>query len=954
MHSRSILLFVGICGMLLLPTTARAQGAIAGAVVDESGGVLPGVTVVAASPVLIEQERTAVTNGAGLYNIVDLRPGAYTVTFGLGGFSSVVREGIELSGSFVANVDATMVIGSVEETITVSGASPVVDVQSTIVEEVLTKERIAILPGSRTIKGRAALIPGVVVPGGNTGAVAHGSDSQDSHTMVDGYKAGQHLVGRGTGQLGVGSVTQTTEAAVEELVYDVGSQGAEYAFSGVRMNMIPKEGSNRFSAEFIGYGSNQNFEKDNQNQALKDDGFVYAPQLFAWDFNGVAGGPIQENKLWWFGSFAGSRSDTQVLDTFYKEGNPNTPEGKGGELATTGAHFNDSETIRVTHQVSSRDKLRYSYDRTVLVNPRGNFGRGVQPEAAWQLILDPTWLAQVKYTSAVSTRVLIEAGFSYQRGDFEVNFQPENGPGLIADWDLVTGIVQENHYISYLNTEKKKEFKASVSYVTGSHNIKVGFENRWATGYQRNPYNGDMQYRFTLAGAPFLVGVTNGLGANVQALHWDGGLFVQDSWTIDRLTLNLGARYDKFDAGILANDRPAGYFVDALSVPEIANTPSWNNGSIRVGGAYDLAGNGRTAVKGFFGMYVAGEAFSKTARFNPIYSQTDTRPWTDLNGDNTVINPDGTPQFAEIGPSNNPGFGGLAGTDVLDPNLPREKNVQYTLSLEQEIRPGWSMTGSYFRRRYYDQDWSDNLALSAADYQPFTFTGPADARFPAGGGELITAYNLDPSKATLQGADFVTLSDNFRVYNGLEVTADLNLPAAGFVITSWGMGKQEVDSCTAGRLENPNQLRFCNTTSPWRHIFKLTGGIPIPGDLTISGDFQIYDTPGAGLGSTAAFIRANHVVSTLPDGTALTQQRETVNLIEPYELLVEYYKQFNMRITKDFIMSGGARYRVLAEFNNVLNAGATRTFEQNYGARWLRTEAIQRGRLIRLGTQLTF
>ena len=393
-----------------------------------------------------------------------------------------------------------------------------------------------------------------------------------------------------------------------------------------------------------------------------------------------------------------------------------------------------------------------------------------------------------------------------------------------------------------------------MSYVTGSHNLKVGFENHWGTGFQRQPYNGDMQFRFTLNNFPFLVGVTNGVGASVQALHWDGGVFVQDSWTLDRLTLNLGARYDRFDAGILANNRPAGFFVDALSVPEIPNTPSWNDGSFRIGGAFDLSGNGKTALKAFIGKYVAGEAFSMTGRFNPIYSVTETRPWTDLNGDGRVLNADGTPQFAEIGPSNNPDFGGLGGTDVLDPDLPREKNLQYTVSIEQEIRPGWSMTGSYFRRHYYDQDWADNLALGAADYQAFTFIGPTDTRFPGGGGETITAYNLDPAKRTLQGADFVTLSDNFRTYNGLEVTADLNLPASGFIITSWGMGKQEVDTCTDGRLENPNNLRFCNNTSPWRHIFKLTGGVPLPYDFIISGNFQIYDTPGAGLGSTPPFM----------------------------------------------------------------------------------------------------
>jgi hypothetical protein len=220
---------------------AAAQASISGLVSDTSGAVLPGVTVEVTSPALIEKVRTATTDGAGLFRITDLRPGTYVVTFTLTGFSTIKRDGIVLQGTFDANVNAEMKVGALEETIVVSGASPIVDVQNTLTQTVITKEQIEVLPGSRTLKGRAALVPGVVVPSANTGVVAHGSASTDSHTMQDGFKAGQHLVGRGTGQLGVGSVTQTQEATIEELVYDVGAQGAEYAFSGVRMNAIPRK-----------------------------------------------------------------------------------------------------------------------------------------------------------------------------------------------------------------------------------------------------------------------------------------------------------------------------------------------------------------------------------------------------------------------------------------------------------------------------------------------------------------------------------------------------------------------------------------------------------------------------------------------------------------------------------------------------------------------------------------
>ena len=233
------------------PAIAQGQASISGMVKDASGAVMPGVNVEASSPALIEKVRTVVTDTAGVFAIVDLRPGTYTVTFTLPGFTTIKREGIELSGAFNAEVNADLRVGGLEETITVSGASPVVDVKSTLSQSVLTKDQLEALPGGRSLKGRAALIPGVIVPSANTGVVSHGSDSNDSNYMTDGYKSGQHLVGRGTGNLGVGSTTQTQEAAIEELVYDTGGQGAEFASSGVRMNMIPKEGGNRFRAEGI-------------------------------------------------------------------------------------------------------------------------------------------------------------------------------------------------------------------------------------------------------------------------------------------------------------------------------------------------------------------------------------------------------------------------------------------------------------------------------------------------------------------------------------------------------------------------------------------------------------------------------------------------------------------------------------------------------------------------------
>src|SRR6185295_1076694 len=173
-----------VAGVLFLPALAAAQASISGLVQDSSGAILPGVTVEASSPALIEKTRTVVTDGAGRYSIVDLRPGTYSVTFTLTGFNTIKRDGIVLTGAFNAEINADLRVGALAETITVSGASPVVDVKNTITQSVLTKTQIESLPGGRTLKGRAALIPGVIVPNANSGVGAHGSDTGDSNTMI--------------------------------------------------------------------------------------------------------------------------------------------------------------------------------------------------------------------------------------------------------------------------------------------------------------------------------------------------------------------------------------------------------------------------------------------------------------------------------------------------------------------------------------------------------------------------------------------------------------------------------------------------------------------------------------------------------------------------------------------------------------------------------------------------
>ena len=249
-----------IFALAIFPAAAFAQGTsgIAGVVRDTSGAVMPGVTDEASSPALIEKVRTVVTDGEGLYKFVDLRPGVYTVTFSLSGFNTIKRDGIELSAGFTASVNADMRVGALEETITVSGASPMVDTTNIIQQKVISRELLDSVPSSRT--NFAAFTPGAsrsTDVGGSSGPDAgatftiHGSRGGDVRRVIDGMRWNSMEAGNA----GTGFYYDPTGA--EEIVIQLGGNSAEWELGGVQVNLIPKSGGNNFSGYFFsGYTNN--------------------------------------------------------------------------------------------------------------------------------------------------------------------------------------------------------------------------------------------------------------------------------------------------------------------------------------------------------------------------------------------------------------------------------------------------------------------------------------------------------------------------------------------------------------------------------------------------------------------------------------------------------------------------------------------------------------------------
>jgi Carboxypeptidase regulatory-like domain len=308
--------------LVALPSLAHAQSAITGIVKDTSGAVLPGVTVEAASPALIEKTRSVTTDGEGRYNIVDLRPGVYSVTFSLEGFSTVKRDGVELPANFTATINGDMKVGSLEETITVSGQSPVVDTSTAVQQQVLSRAVLDSVPTGRSVPTLGAMLTGarLALPdvGGTSGMqnrdlTVHGSDGRDTTFMVDGMIL--------NGIEGDGSVqSYFNDMMFEEVSYQTSAINAETSAGGVRANMIPKDGGNIFKGTAFVSGGNKHMQSDNTADATAE-GLAAGDALNkVWDVNVAVGGPIRKDKLWFFASGRDWGVQQFIANSFYRYG----------------------------------------------------------------------------------------------------------------------------------------------------------------------------------------------------------------------------------------------------------------------------------------------------------------------------------------------------------------------------------------------------------------------------------------------------------------------------------------------------------------------------------------------------------------------------------------------------------------------------------------------------------
>jgi hypothetical protein len=1050
--------------VVLLPTLVYAQATVAGTVRDASGAVLPGVTVEAASPVLIEKSRTASTDSAGQYRLTDLPPGTYVVTFTLSGFSTVKREDLQVSGSGVIPVSVDLKVGAISETVTVSGDAPLVDTQTTRREAVIKADALATLPATRGYGSVLATVPALNI-GGVAGAgattapttpdmmffTAHGGDSGEGRILTSGLTLAAPFGGGGTSTL-----TYDT-ANVEEMQVLVSGGLGEAETGGPSINLVPKSGGNTFNGSAFYSTSGDWAASNNVDAGLQAVGITQPPTLRKnWDVSGSLGGPIVKDRLWFYGSlrrwgnaavrdgvfankYAGDASHWDYLPV-----DPTVLEARdvdGRKIAN----------IRVTGQITGKHRAQVYFEHqqrcsgSSLTAAGGGcrqagdgwvgqgrvFGASTGAPESWPGYHNfPYNVLQATWTAPVSNRTLLEGGISrFHYGFARFGMAPPDG---LVDLIPVTeqssvygrsgltyrGIYDPLDFAYNDNNATPINWRGSLSYVTGSHSLKVGYQGSYLISHAGRVANTtQLRYVFNSskpqAGVP-VDPVTNPVTLNPIGVgyyltpRWDQhdrtdtvGLFAQDQWTRGRMTLQAAIRYDR--AASWAPAEGNGTTVTSkfnpapITFPRTTEVRGYNDITPRIGLAYDLFGTGKTAIKVNIGKYVqAATADSIYSANNPaarIVTSIASRGWTDSDRDFVVdcdllnLNAqDNTASGGDVCAS----VGGVSRNfGVANPNLTtidpkilggwgvRPYDWQFGTSVQHQLLPRLSVELGYNRRWWGNFFVTDNVLTTAADYEQYSLTIPEHDNLP-GGGTPATFVAITPAASARGAQNLMTKETAYgpartSYWHGVDFTATARLIRGLNIQAGTSSGRAVRDNCAITQalpeLLGSNRVDSCHVAEAWTTSLRGLASYTVPKiDVLVSASMRsIETTPGAGVATNGASLAANYqvpnsvIVSALGrlPANALSTGTTTVNLLLPGQLYaLERVNLVDMRFAK-ILRFASRRVDIGIDLYNLFNSNVTTSYQQTYlysdnGKAWLNPTGIAAPRLARFNLTLNF
>ena len=922
----------GLAAVLMLApaVTARAQSSstIVGVVRDASGASVPGVTVEVASPALIERQKVVSTGIDGTYRVIDLRPGTYSVTFTLPGFQTVRREGVELTTTFTATVDATLSVGGLQEEVTVTSGAPLIDARSGTSERPLTQELLEGIPVGRIPNVAVMLVPGATtarpdVGGSETGQTAnisiHGSQGRDLVWNTDGLNMTANTSNGGL------SGQYPNQGAYEEVVVQTRALPAEIGAGGVSVNLVSKDGSNTLRGELFSTYTGSALQSSNVTADQADRGLI-APSSTKtfYDLNAGVGGRVVADKLWFFASGRRFRIDRYEANTF----NPDRSQALDENLiwnATGKLTWQMNKSNRLSTFVDYGNKLR---EHRRELQSTYQF---ISPEASYRSPLGGP-VANVKLHSTIRPTLLLESGFSWYYVPWSLDYQPDLASNAFPHLDLaqstLTGAAAPSMTLA---VQERRTWSAIMSYLPswrgGAHQIKFGIQA------EQTPYEQDYA---TLGHGDFIARYRNGVPDSVQVFNTpvntslnelELAAFVQDSWTVARrLTLNAGARFERLTGGLDEQSAPAGQFVPERHFDAQPNVIVWNNVVPRFSAAYDVTGSGRTVVKASVSQFTQRQGALLVNQFNPLRQNSEVRTWTDANAD--LI-----PQLEEIGPSQ--GTLDRGATVRVADDLVRPTQWEATASLEQQVSGNLSFSVSYFRRRYQNLTAVVNTAVSAADYTPLATTNPLD-------GTPFTVYTQ--SAASIGRVDNVLLNSDLltQKYDGVDVTVnrrfDKNLTLFGGVTV--GTNKAAISAS-----RNPNDRINAAGYDPLdsRVIVNVSGIYQLPWAITFSSHLAYY--------SGQPLRRVYTMSPTSVPG--LRQTTQEVLLVPTGTYRKPDQSLLDIRIGRKF-RSNGLSIEPLVEAYNLLNENGSLTEVEQVGASLGRISRNIDGRLVRFSVKVGF
>jgi hypothetical protein len=930
----------------LLPTLAWGQvaitGKITGVVTDATGGAIANAKVTVAGSGLMTP-RTMSTQADGSYLFDLLPPATYEISITADGFKTSVRKDIVITAGFTATVSERLEVGAVSQEVTVSGSAPVVDVKGTGTETTFDQNLLQDIPSGRDPWSTVAQAPGTTI---STVDVGGNQSYQQSTMQVHGSTPGEQIFsfnGLDLNWPGAnGGYTQfyTDHDSFEEFQVVTDNAPASVAIGGVYMNMVTKSGSNQWHGQAAGYFSSAAFEATAKAPLFNGSPINAAsPIVHDRDTSVGVGGPILKDKLWIFGSYRRYDLREDVLSVETASGSP---------IPDTDHQSNTA--LRLDWQVNSKNRIGLIW----LYNSQNRFQRRdtsyqfVSQDASW-LQIEPAYILQALWTSQISNNLILDVRAGYNKEVFPLSYAPGVPATAINVTDVSLSTETGAAPYTFVNAAWVAKGAATVGYYKagwgGTHNLKLGFE----VGEALNPYVYNVNEGITEQfnnGVPSNVSIYN-TPFTVKTYFRDGSVFLQDAWTIkQRLTLNLGVRYDHFNTYYPAESIEASPFYPiqfpAKQFPASGNLVDWNNVSPRIGLAYDLSGHGTQVLRFSYGRYYLMEGTQLGEAVNPAGFSTITYNWSGATTSDGI--PTGFLGTTPIGES-----GGVF--THVDPNLKRPYSDEISASYEKQLWRDLVVGVAYYFRDKGNLLGQENLAATPSDYTAITTLNGQPIMNPLTQ-QPLTLYSLN--------SQFVGLTNNLitnipaldtNKYNGVEFTATKRLShrlqlLAGFTIQrqkgTYGAGG--ADEALGDNFNDPNlninrDNNVLNMDSTY--VFKVDGTYQLPWGFAMSANFQHY---------TGFPIRPVEFFS----GPELNQGNETVALLPAGSVRYPSINLLDLRISREFIVRDRIHIEPLIDLFNITNSQEVVSENSFFGSGYLEPSNTVNPFLARLGLRVNF